>query len=241
MSRCISKQEQEPEKKKNERKTKKMLAIDFIPLLFGLAQLASASPLTRPASADVSLATLTVAESSTTAIAATTTTIQRPASSSNEPARNHAEQDQRDSEAPPQAQRRADFATSPASSTVAVAAATSTVTAAEDSFNDDSAQEAAVTTSKTQDSVNPATTAAPTDNSIVDADLAKEGYSELTYYSCEKYATATLCGWHEPVIYVGKTGGAARQGGQGGVAARPGLAAAGAVVCGAALNMMLGR
>ncbi|PSR85899.1 hypothetical protein BD289DRAFT_433250 [Coniella lustricola] len=226
-----------------------MLAIDFIPLLFGLAQLASAGPLTRPASVDVTLATLTAAESETTAATAFVkgaTTISRPASSPPSEDKEAGIQllEQRDdSHASPQAQQRAEFATSPASTTIAAAAAATSTTAAvaaaaEDSFNE-SAEEAI--SSSTQDASTPATTAPPTDNQEVDADLAKEGYSEVTYYSCERYATATLCGWHEPVIYVGKTGGAGRQMARGGGVAGPGLAAAGAAVCGTMLTMMLRR
>lgn len=106
--------------------------------------------------------------------------------------------------------------TTPTSTTLAAAAAAATLVAAQ-------AQEAEA----------PAPTEAPpVDNPSVDGDLAREGYSQTTYYACERYAATTMCGWHEPVVYVG--GGAPAPGrGVGGVAV-------GAAACGMVANWALG-
>lgn len=44
------------------------------------------------------------------------------------------------------------------------------------------------------------TDAPPANDPDIEADLAREGYSQVTYYSCERYAATTMCGWHVPVV-----------------------------------------
>lgn len=56
-----------------------------------------------------------------------------------------------------------------------------------------------------------APSAPPAEDPEVDADLAAQGYAQVTYYSCVAYAKSTHCGWHEEVVHSGAVG---RQGGE---------------------------
>lgn len=73
-----------------------------------------------------------------------------------------------------------------------------------------------------------ATDAPPADVPEADSDLARQGYSQVTYYACETFARATHCGWHVPVVEVS---GAERRG-----SGSVGTAAVGAAVCGMLVN-----
>ena len=69
----------------------------------------------------------------------------------------------------------------------------------------------------------------PSDDPQVASALAQQGYSQITYYSCNtRDATLTHCGWHVPVVKVssaavGRHGGDVRRIAGAAVAAALGL------------------
>lgn len=80
------------------------------------------------------------------------------------------------------------------------------------------------------------TDAPPADVPEADSDLARQGYSQTTYYACETFARATHCGWHVPVVQVGAAAAPERSRGR-----SVGVAAAGAAACGMLVSWALNR
>lgn len=195
-----------------------MLAITFMRLLVAAAPLALASPFTfQPnqvqaigtlASKEQSIAITSSATTPTTArataTAASTAALQPPQES------HHLEELRGISPAPEPAPVPRDdgFAASIAATTTAAAAVTAVTTAKSVAEQVAAAQ----------------TTAPPSDDPEADAELAREGYSQTTYYSCEAFATTTHCGWHVPVVHVAEAAG--RRAGGGAAAAAAGAAGA---------------
>lgn len=108
----------------------------------------------------------------------------------------------------------------------------STETTSPDEDDDDSGAVTPTTTmAQVQAVAAQATEAPPANVPEADADLARLGYSQTTYYACETFARATHCGWHVPVVEVSGAAAAVprrRDRGSGNV----GGVAAGAAVCG---------
>lgn len=203
-----------------------MLAIIFMPLLVVVAPMVSAGPLALPASPtpDLGLVTSTGTDGQAEVVVtitnpATATTTIAPSSPENDAPRRTQQPELRDApQPPPQAQQRdAGFATSPATTTT-----TNSATEEHTRVGDHAAAAAAKTTPR------------PSDDPEADSELAREGYSQTTYYACQTYAVSTHCGWHVPVVHVG----GARRVVPGGA---PGFVAAGAVMaCGMFVNAVLG-
>lgn len=194
-----------------------MLAIIFMPLLVVVAPMVSAGPLALPASPTPDGQAEVVVTITNPATATTTVT---PSSPEDDAPRRTQQPELRDApQPPPQAQQRdAGFATSPATTTT-----TNSATEEHTRVGDHAAAAAAAKT-----------TPRPTDDPEADSELAREGYSQTTYYACETYAVSTHCGWHVPVVHVG----GARRVVPGGA---PGFVAAGAVMaCGVFVNGVLG-
>lgn len=167
-----------------------MLANTFIPLLLAAAPLTSASPFTFLANQRQPKGTLTAAtraETITITSPATTATslaaIPFPATKRPKETNSPLLLELRDS----------GFAASlgsDADDADATAATATATTAAAAVAAEDQAQ----------------VTAKPTDDPEADADLAEKGYSQVTYYTCEAFATTTHCGWHVPVVHVSLAG-----------------------------------
>lgn len=172
--------------------TNKMLAITLMPLLLAAAPLASASPFTFLANQRQqpkgTLAAATWAEIITVTSPATTATTPTaiPSPVTKRP---------KETNSPLVELRDGTFAASLGS---------------DDNDDDDTAATAATATTAPTAAVLAAdqaqTTAKPTDDPEADADLAREGYSQVTYYTCEAFATTTHCGWHVPVVHVSLAG-----------------------------------
>lgn len=79
-----------------------------------------------------------------------------------------------------------------------------------------------------------ATAAPPEEVPEADADLAAQGYTQVTYYACETFARATHCGWHVPVVHLSSAAAATRRGT--GVA----VTAVGAAACGMLASWVFG-
>lgn len=96
-------------------------------------------------------------------------------------------------------ERDSDFATSPE----IAGQPTSTPTATQDHLEVVVAAAAAAATA--------APSAPPAEDPQAEAELAAQGYAQVTYYSCVAYAESTHCGWHEEVVHSGAGGLGTRQ------------------------------
>lgn len=159
-----------------ERHSIKMLAITFMPLLMAAIPLASANPFTFPSNQGQPKDTL-----ATITITSPATTSATATTTTATAMATPTPATRRPKETQPLELRDGGFA---ASIGTAAGATTTALLAA------DQAQ----------------TTAAPSDDPEADSDLAREGYSQTTYYSCEAFATTTHCGWHVPVVHLAAAG-----------------------------------
>lgn len=76
--------------------------------------------------------------------------------------------------------------------------------------------------------------APPVDDPEADSELARQGYSQTTYYTCVTYAaTSTHCGWHVPVVHGAGAADGPRRG-------RGEAMAIAAAACGMMANAVLG-
>ncbi|KAJ4396398.1 hypothetical protein N0V93_000617 [Gnomoniopsis smithogilvyi] len=150
-----------------------MLAITFMPLLMAAIPLASASPFTFLANQGQPKGTMA-------AIWVQTITVTSPATTATTPTAKPTPATQRPKETQVLELRDGGFAASLGTASSDDAAATTAALAVEQAQ----------------------TTAKPTDDPEADSDLAREGYSQVTYYTCEAFATTTHCGWHVPVVHV---------------------------------------
>lgn len=173
-----------------------MLAITLLPLLLAAAPLASASPFTflanqRRQQPKDTLAAATWAEIITVTSPATTATTPPAATAIPSPITKRP----KETNSPLLELRDGTFAASVGS---------------DNDNDDDEATGTATTTANAAAAVLAAnqaqTTAKPTDDPEADADLAQEGYSQVTFYTCEAFATTTHCGWHVPVVHVSVAG-----------------------------------
>ncbi|KAJ4422757.1 hypothetical protein N0V82_002536 [Gnomoniopsis sp. IMI 355080] len=159
-----------------------MLAITFIPLLMAAIPLASASPFTFPANQGQPKGTMAatrvqIITVTSPATTAATTPTAIPTPGAQRPKETQAALELRDDDG--------GFAASVGGSGGTAASATTAAVLAADQAQ---------------------TTAKPTDDPEADADLAREGYSQVTYYTCEAFATTTHCGWHVPVVHASEAG-----------------------------------
>lgn len=170
-----------------------MLAITFIPLLLAAAPLASASPFTFLASQRQPKGTLTPATRAETITVTSPATITTPTTPTAIPSPATKRPKETNSPLLLLELRDGGFAASLGSDADAADATAATATAS---------TEPAVVAAEDQAQV----TAKPTDDPETDADLAEKGYSQVTYYTCEAFATTTHCGWHVPVVRVSLAG-----------------------------------